>query len=125
MTYKQRLKNIEVLKNLVLPTETHEVFFDFSDSSEFTMILFKTSVSKDIISDLISIKFRAKLPLAGILFDKLDHEILYYEDYTLRYQYDLTTHEILMHDSKEHFRNFSSAELAIEMNKLLLKLKNM
>ncbi len=125
MTYKQRLKNIEVLKNLVLPTETHEVFFDFSDSSEFTMILFKTSESKDIISDLMTTKFRLKLPLARIQYGPLEHEFFYYEDCSIRYEYNLTTHEILMHDSKEPFRNFSSAELTIEMNKLLLKLKNM
>lgn len=125
MTYEQSLKNIEALKSLILPLETHQVFFDFLNCSEFEMIFFKRNESKDIISDLMTSKFRAELPLARILFDKSDFEIFYYEDNMIRYELNLTTQELLLHNSKEKFRNYSPAELIIEMNKLLLKLKNM
>ena len=125
MAHEQSLKNIETLKNLVLPMETHQVFFDFSNSSEFKMTFFNRIESENIISEIMTTKFRSKLPLARIVLNKLNHEMLYYEDKFIRYEFNLTTQEIFMHDSKEAFRSYSSAELVIEMNKLLLKLKNM
>lgn len=125
MTYEQSFRNIEKLKDLVVPLDTHQIFFNFSNSSEFKMLFFKHSESKEVISELMTSKFRSELPLARIIFNKFDHEVLYYEDKFLRYKLNLTTQEILMHDSKEPFRNYSPAQLAIEMNKLLLKLKNM
>lgn len=125
MTYEQSLRNIEKLKDLVIPLGTHHVFFDFSNNFEFILILFEYLKSKNIVSELMTTKFRSKLPLGGIIFNKLDHEIFYYEDKNIRYEYDMTTQEILMHDSKEPFRNYSPAQLVIEINKLLLKLKNM
>lgn len=125
MAYEQSLENIEVLKNLILPTENHQVFFDFFNDNEFKMIFFNRFELENIIGDLMTTKFRSKLPLARIIFNELDHEILYYEDTFLRYKYDLTARKILTHDSKETFRNHSPAELAAEMKKLLFRLKNM
>lgn len=124
MTYEQSFRNIEKLKNWVIPLDAHRVFFDFSNNSDFKIIFYKKT-EPEKIRDLISTKFRSKLPSANIVFNELDHEIFHYEDKNIRYEYNLTTQEILMHDSKEPFRNYSPAQLAIEMNKLLLKLKNM
>lgn len=125
MAYEQSLENIEVLKNLILPMQTHQVFFDFSNNSEFEMKFFNRIESANIIGKLMTTKFRSKLPLARIQYGPLEHEFFYYEDCNIRYEYNLTTQEILMHDSKEPFKKKSSAELVIEMNKLLIKLKNM
>ena len=125
MAYEQSLENIEVLKNLILPVFTHQVFFNFANSSDFEMKFFNRIESDNIIGDIMTTKFRLKLPLARIQYGPLEHEFFYYEDCNIRYEYNLTTQEILMHDSKESFRNYSAAELTIEMNKLLLKLKNM
>lgn len=124
MTYKQSLENIEKLKNLVVPLDTHQVFFDFFDKSEFKIMFFKRIESTNIISELMTTKFRAKLPIARIQINS-DHEMFYYEDDLIRYEYNLTTQEVIMNDQKKGFKNRSSAELVIEMNKLLFKLKNM
>ena len=105
--------------------QTHQVFFDFSNNSEFEMKFFNRIESANIIGKLMTTKFRSKLPLARIQYGPLEHEFFYYEDCNIRYEYNLTTQEILMHDSKEPFKKKSSAELVIEMNKLLIKLKNM
>ena len=124
MTYEQSLENVEILKNLALPLDAYHIFFDFENNTEFKMLFFDGSESKDYISDLMRSKFKNKLPIARIQIH-LDHEMFYYEDCHIRYNFDFTTQEVTMNDSKISFRNSSPAEIAIEMNKLLLKLKNM
>lgn len=124
-SYTQSLKNINNLKNLVVPLETHEVFFDFSSKTEFKIIFFNRFEPTDIMSDLILSKFRAELPIGLIQINDLDHEIFAYEDSLTRYKYNYTTQELIISDQKKGFKNQSSAELIVEMNKLLLRLKNM
>lgn len=124
MTYQQSLKNIETLKNLILPLEGHQVFFDFSNQTDFKMLFFKNSES-DEISKLFKIKYGSKMPAAHIMIDPQGFESFYYGDSFIQYEYNLTADKIEMHDSKEPFRNSTPAEIAIQFHKLLLKLKNM
>ncbi|MEK6628900.1 MAG: hypothetical protein AABY53_09760 [Bdellovibrionota bacterium] len=124
MTYEQSLKNIETLKSLVMPLDAHQIFFDFGNFTEFKIILLKNSESEDI-DDIVRDKFRSKLPLAKILITKAGYEILYYQDAFISYRFDFATNETLMHDSKESFRKKSATELALAIDKLLAKLKNM
>lgn len=124
MDYQQSLKNIESLKNLVLPLEAHQVFFDFSNDTNFKMVLLTTSESKKL-SELVRRKYISKIPTCFIFIDNQEHEIFYYEDKFIRYSFNLTINQILMHDCKQFFKNQTSAELANQINKLILRLKNM
>lgn len=125
MIYTQSLENIEKIKNLILPLDAHQIFFDFPNNSEFKILFFDNLDSENILEELIRTKFRARLPLAYIYYTNLDFVILDYEDPLTRFTYNFTTYETLVHDIKVGFKNKSSAQLAIEMQKLLLKLKNM
>lgn len=118
MTYEQSLKN------MVYPLELHHVFFNFSSNSDFKIIFYSSHESKNI-SELIKTKFRTKLPFGRIQTTPLGHEVLYYEDPLFRYKYDLTTQDVLINDQKKGVKNSVTAELSLEMNKLLFKLKNM
>ena len=125
MLYAKSLENIEKIKNLILPLDAHQIFFDFSNNSEFKVLFFDNLDSENILEELIRTKFQAELPLARIQYANLDFVFLSYEDPLTRYMYNLTTHQTIINDIKTGFKNQSTAQLVIEMNKLLLKLKNM
>lgn len=126
MTYAQSLQNIAKLTNLVVPIDTStNIVFNFINISEFKIIFYDNSEFRNIITNLIQTSYRSGLPVANIVHDETEQEILYYEDNIVRYSFNLTSEEILIHDHKIGLRPPSTAELALEMNKLLFKLKNM
>ena len=126
MTYVESLQNIAKLTNLVVPIDLSDnVVFNFSSVSEFKILFYDHSEFRNIITNLIQTGYRSGLPVANIVHDEAEQEILYYEDKIVRYSFNLTTQEILIHDHKIGLRSPSSAELALEMNKLLFKLKNL
>lgn len=122
MTYEQSLKNIEVLKNYILPFGCDYIYFNFINHSDFEVIfLDENELNK--IEDFIIAKFRAKQPFTHIRVKPDGQEVLYYEDAIIRYEYSLTTHEILKNDYK-NFKKRSVSQLKLDMAKLLFKLKN-
>lgn len=123
MTYEQSLKNIEALKNLVWPWDTEYVFFDFYNYTEFK-IIFLNQAQSYRIEDFIKDKFSKELPFTHIRVTSAGHDVLYYEDIIIRYEYNLTTQQVLMNDFKI-FKRRSSAEVKLDMAKLFFKLKNM
>lgn len=123
MTYNQSLKNIEILKNLVWPLNADYIFFDFYNSTDFKIIFLNQNESQRI-EDYIQEKFRAKQPFTHIRITSTGQEVLYYEDITIRFEYNLTTHEVLKNDLK-NFKKKCPTQVKLDMAKLLLKLKNM
>lgn len=116
MSYQQSLKNIEILKNLILPLDGHQIFFDFSNETEFKVLPLKNSESEQI-TDLIRDKFRSELPQAKIYTNKLDHVILHYEDSLISYKFNFTSESVVINDQKIGFRKKSTVEHTIEINK--------
>ncbi|MEK6628141.1 MAG: hypothetical protein AABY53_05905 [Bdellovibrionota bacterium] len=123
MTYKQSLKNIEILKNLLWPWDTDYIFFDFKTESEFKIIFFDKKNSNKI-EKYLPIKHRAKLPVAHVHENEQGQEELYYEDNFFRFRFNLATEEIRMHDILGQFRN-CPIQIKLEMAALERKLKNM
>lgn len=77
------------------------------------------------IESFIKIKFKAKQPFTHIRISENGHEILYYEDILIRYEYDLTTQEVLKNDCKKKRSNSDLFQLKLDKAKLLFRLKNM
>lgn len=123
MTYKQSLKNIEILKNLVWPWDTEYIFFNFKTEAEFEVLFFDKENSHKI-EEYLPLKWNAKLPLAHIHENKIGQEILLYVDNTVTYKHNLTTDIIIMNDILGQFKS-CRAQMKLEMAALARKLKNM
>lgn len=51
---------------------------------------------------------------AKIYLTSFDHEILHYEDDLTCYQYDFTTHEVIMNDLKKSYKKRSSVNIQLK-----------
>lgn len=123
MTYEQSLKNIELLKNHATPFNCEYLYYDFSSQTDFKLIFMTKNESGDFV-DIIRIKFNANLPFAYICITEDSHEVLYYEDEFIHYEFDLTTQTALSNDYKKT-SNRCPAQMKLDMARLLIMLKNM
>lgn len=123
MIYKQSLKNIEVLKNLISPWNIDYIFFDFKTASEYEIIFFDKENSHKIEEYLVT-KHCTELPVAHIHENDQGQEVLYYEDDIFRYRFNFVTEEIYMHDSTGYFRH-CPLQMKLEIGALVRKLENM
>ncbi len=93
MDYEASLKNIERLKNFIMPYDCQCIYFNFTSETEFS-IQFFDNVSNNFMDSLTYESFAKKLPYVRIL-TKGTQEIFYYSDDNIHYKYDLIQNKVL------------------------------
>lgn len=93
MTSEQTEKNIELLKNFIMPFDCELIFFDFSSASEFT-IKFYDYINWDEMGDIRLSKMQQGLPYARIAIED-NIEVLLYMDEEVTLNFNLIKNEVI------------------------------
>lgn len=128
MTYRQSLETIEKLKKIVWPyTNEWTIFFKFKNKTEFEIIFLDSSKkSDDIIKEYLR-TLPEEVPFAHMSTSEpfaFDMPSLCYMDAHIMYEANIMTGDIRILDFMEP-SNQCSAQIKLDMLKLVRKLKNM
>lgn len=113
------LKNIEKLKDFIMPFECQHIYFDFNSDTEFTTKFYDDD-STEFVCSIMKLSQKRLRPYARILIRNY-LEIFYYYDSNIYYEFDLTNNKLIA--SAELKCDFDLEKIKTEYNQLVDMLK--
>lgn len=125
MTYQQSLENIKATINFVRIYDKDEIFFDFSNETDFKIIFYDRETELEKIQKLAGERLNNNLAAVMIMLRDDEQEYFLYSDANLDYEYNLTTSELVYDNSNDDYIKQSAAQIKLQVAQLIAKLKQM
>lgn len=125
MTYQQSLENIKATINFVRIYDKDEIFFDFSNETDFKIIFYDRETELEKIQKLAGERLNNNLAAVMIMLRYDEQEYFLYSDANLDYEYNLTTSELVYDNSNDDYIKQSAAQIKLQVAQLIAKLKQM